>query len=795
MKMKLHILFLLSALLLPCAVKAGGFKLYGSVTAKGEGAVPYAAVAVEGSSMGVYAGDDGRYELQLPEGTYMLVVTAVGYETYRREIVAEGKRSVELNIELAVSETTLEDVVVTETVSGVSRLRRSAYNVVAIDTKEHLNTTKNLSDILAKSPGVKLRESGGMGSDMNIMLDGFSGKHIKVFVDGVPQEGVGSSFAISNIPVNYASRIEVYRGVVPVEFGTDAMGGVVNIVTGKRRQGWNLDASYSYGSFNTHRSFLNFSKVFSGGLLLELNAFQNYSDNSYKVHAPVEDFVTGSIEKKKQYSVERFNDVYHNEAVTLKIGAVDKLWADRLLFGFAYSNMYKDMQTGVRQEIVYGEKHRKGYSIMPSLEYSKRNVLLDGLDISVTANYNRNTTLNVDTAQYKYNWLGEKKKLNAPGEQAHLHMRSVAENWNATATLNYRPARSHTHLFTLHYLFNAFERANTSLLLPVDAEDPIGKITRKSVAGIAYRLMPSEKWNLTAFGKYYNIYVSGPVATTGNADEYVRSNRSLDAFGYGLAGTYFVLPGLQAKLSYEKAYRLPTLNEMFGDEDLEIGDVGIRPENSHNVNLNLSYSASWGKHSLYAEGAVVYRDTRDYIQRNIIDLSGGKAAATYINYGKVMTKGYSLSLRYTMEKAFSVGCNFTDMQVLDNMKNSIGSSVPNLGYREKMPNLPSLFADFDASLYWHNLFGESNLLTLSYEGRFVQEFSYYSAKVGANKGDYMVPDQLSHNLALSFSVGSGRYNIAVECNNITDEKLYDNFSLQKPGRAFYAKLRVMLGNS
>lgn len=50
--------------------------------------------------------------------------------------------------------------------------------------------------------------------------------------------------------------------------------------------------------------------------------------------------------------------------------------------------------------------------------------------------------------------------------------------------------------------------------------------------------------------------------------------------GYGAAGTYFILKSLQAKLSYEKAYRLPTKEEMFGDEDLETGDISLRPENS-----------------------------------------------------------------------------------------------------------------------------------------------------------------------------------------------------------------------
>ena len=50
------------------------------------------------------------------------------------------------------------------------------------------------------------------------------------------------------------------------------------------------------------------------------------------------------------------------------------------------------------------------------------------------------------------------------------------------------------------------------------------------------------------------------------------------------------------------------------------------------------------------------------------------------------------------------------------------------------------------------------------------------------------------NLALSYSLRNGRYNLSFECRNFMNEKLYDNFSLQKPGRAFYGKVRVYFGN-
>lgn len=564
----------------------------------------------------------------------------------------------------------------TVTATGVGRVKRSAYNAIAIDTRGMQNTTKNLSDALATAPGVKLRESGGVGSDMQLMVDGFSGKHVKVFIDGVPQEGVGSSFGLNNIPVSFAKRIEVYKGVVPVGFGTDALGGVINIVTEKQPRRWFADASYSYGSFNTHKSYVHFGQALKNGFTYEVNAFQNYSDNDYRVDAPVKNFDTGSFNEAEKVRVRRFHDNYHNEAVVAKAGVTGKPWADRLMVGLTYSHMYKDIQTGVRQKTVFGEKHRYGHSLMPSLEYSKRNLLVEGLNVVLTANYNRNSTVNVDTARYQYNWLGERHELNSPGEQS-----------------------------------------------------------------------------------------------------------------------YFILPELQVKLSYEKAYRLPTIEEMFGDEDLESGDIGIRPENSDNLNLNISWSGKMGDHSLYAEGSLVFRDTKDYIQRNVQDLSGGRENATYTNYGKVLTKGYNLSVRYMFRNVLSVGGNFTQMDVRDNEKYQIGTAggaVENLGYKARISNVPYRFADYDVTFYWHRLGGRGNLLTLTYDSQYTHRFSYYPEIFGS-VNDFYVPNQFAHNLTLSYSMKEGRYNFSLECRNFTNEKLYDNFSLQKAGRAFYAKFRVSLG--
>ncbi|MCD7974131.1 MAG: TonB-dependent receptor plug domain-containing protein [Candidatus Azobacteroides sp.] len=750
----------------------------------------YVSVYLKNTSLGSFSDENGNYSFRITPGKHILCTQLLGYLPFEQEIEIEPGEIKYVTIVLEEDNQTLNEVEVVGQ-SVVQQINQSAYNVVAIDTKALHNTTLDLAHVLDRISGIKIKETGGVGSDMQLMMDGFSGKHIKIFVDGIPQEGVGSSFGLNNIPVNYAERIEVYKGVVPVGFGTDAIGGVVNIITKKNLDRWFLDASYSYGSFNTHKSYINFGQTLKNGFNYEINAFQNYSDNNYYVDTPVKDFETGAINKKQIEHVKRFHDTYHNEAVIGKVGVVNKKWADRLMVGFTYSNMHKDIQTGVRQEVVYGEKYRKSHSFMPSLEYRKRDLFTKGLDVTLTANYNKDITENVDTATYEYNWRGEKQPLRMPGEQSYQHTRSDNKNWNGTFTANYYLGEAHT--FTFNHVLNNFERSNRSILNN-STGDAIPKETRKNISGLSYRLMLSDRWNFSAFGKYYDQFIAGPIATNTTQDEFTRTTNSISATGYGAAGTYFLLNSTQVKLSYEKAYRLPTNEEMFGDEDLETGDLSIKPENSNNLNFNVSYNEIFGKHSVYVEGGLVYRNTKDYIQRTLVDLSGGKSGATYENHGRVLTKGYNISFRYGFANWISAGGTFTQMNVRDNVK-TIGSDTnqQSLTYGARMPNIPYQFANGDITFYWRNLGTKGNILTCTYNNFYMHSFPRFSEALGS-ESEFIVPTQFSHDLTFTYSIRNGRYNLSFECRNFTNEKLYDNFSLQKAGRAFYGKVRVYLGN-
>lgn len=771
--------------------------LSGRVVTTGKEPVDFATVYLKDTRFGCATDEKGLYRLQIPSGKYTLVVSMIGFETYEQEIEINGEKETRVDVTLQPSVEELEEVVVVS--NGVGRVKRSAFNAVAMDLSEMKNTTRSLSEALQKLPGMKLRESGGVGSDMQIMLDGFSGKHVKVFIDGVPQEGTGTAFDLNNIPANFAERIEVYKGVVPVGFGTDALGGVINIVTNKKRRDWFLDGSYSYGSFNTHKSYVHFGQTFKNGLTYEVNAFQNFSDNDYHIDNYItefgEDGVTESTDRNKIYHVKRFNDRFHNEAVIGKIGVVDKPWADRLMVGLNYNHFYKEIQTGVYQYIVFGQKHRKGHSFMPSLEYSKRDLLVKGLDVVLTANYNHNITHNIDTASYKYNWLGQRKYTGTPGEQSYQNNESKNTNWNGTFTVNYRIGSA--HMLTLNHVLSTFERTTRSYVngsSQISAFN-IPKITRKNITGLSYRMMLSEKWNISAFGKYYNQFNKGPVSQNDDGvGDYINLSRHTGSFGYGAAGTYFIIDGLQAKLSYEKAYRLPTTDELFGDEDLEAGQASLRPEKSDNVNFNLSYEKQIGKHNLYLEGSLIYRNTKDYIKRGL-DAIGGMSYGIYENHGKVKTKGFNVSARYSYSHWFSIGGTFNNLNARDDERYRAGNTLQeSVSYGQRIPNQPYTFANFDANFTWRDLFAKGNALTVSYDSYYQHEFPLYWEALGDPRTKSKVPEQFSHNLTIGYSIRNGRYNLSLECRNLTDEKLYDNFSLQKAGRAFYGKVRVYFGD-
>ncbi|MDR1738044.1 MAG: TonB-dependent receptor [Candidatus Symbiothrix sp.] len=665
--------------------------------------------------------------------------------------------------------------VVVRGVSQTDKLRESAFNVVALDAVALHNTSLDLAQALDRVSGVKIRETGGVGSQTQISLNGFSGKHVKLFIDGIPMDGYGSAFRLNNLPIQIAERVEVYKGVVPIELGADALGGAINIVTGQRRRTF-VDAAYSYGSFNTHKSSITAALTTDKGIFVHLNIYQNYSDNSYRVRTRLLDLATNSFSSEEGW-FRRFHDNYHNEALILRTGVVRRPWADRLQAELTLGREKQDIQNANLMKIVYGGRERRARSIVPALFYEKR---LHRLHLRLTANYALSHNNNTDTLARQYNWRGEYREKATRGEGQY----TMAEYNNRTAAVslgaNYRLGKQ--HLLSFNNLYSAFTRSATDDAANSEtatAATFMRRTSAKNVAGLSYRFSPEKTWNASAFVKRYDVRVRGPInVSTTTTAAYEEQRRTFGSNGYGVATTVFPLNGWQLKLSFEKAYRLPSENELFGDESLETGDAGLKPENSRNLNLNVVYK----NHSVSLDAGLMYRDTRDYIRRQIEQRYGG---AFYTNHGRVRNLAADLEARYFYKKIFSAGGNIT-FQDIRNMERYDTYGRELIYYRDRMPNVPYLFGNMDVTLNIDNVIKRENTLTLGYNLRYVHSFFRDWESEG---GDIVIPQQISHDISVLYSVANGKYNLGVEILNLADALLYDNYSLQKPGRSITAKIR------
>lgn len=725
----------------------------------------------------------GKYVLTVREpGNYTLKASYTGYSQMTKEIAIEPSEKYRLTFELEEPSLSLEEVVVRGLSEG-ERVARLAYNVQMMETDKYKSTTLDLSQVVDKISGIKIRETGGLGSDINVSLNGFSGKHVKIFIDGMPMDGMGSAFGLNNIPAGMAKRIEVYKGVVPIELGGDAIGGAINIVTDNTKR-TRINASYSYGSFNTHKSGALVEHTTKKGFYFMVNPYQNYSDNDYKVNAKILDFATDNYLPGTR-EVRRFHGAYHNEAVVLKLGVTDKKWADRLIFGFIGGYEYKEIQNASTMDFVFGGRYNTATALLPSIAYEKKFNVLKGLRVSLNGNYNFGKSFAADTVRGNYNWLGQFKPHdnNLPGERSYMKYHYRDRNGAINLKAGLMPA--HGHAISLSNTLTTFSRkGHNEVESEAQLSDRYPSENFKNVLGLSYKYDYRSVWNTSIFVKNYTSHVEAYVDSD-DGQSVSHHSRTDSYFGGGIASTYFAGRFVQLKASYEHTYRLPTSRELFGDGDgLELGTSDLKPEASDNINLGMTFStAGIADHQLTADATFQYRNVTDYIRRTV---SQTKGTASSVNEGSVRSLGADFGLRYSFRDLIHLGGNFCYYDMRNMTRYKSGTNVESTIYRDRIPNQPYMYGNAEAGVTLRDVALKGSMLDIQYALNYIHEF--YLDWPSYN-GDSTVPMQLSHDIFVSYNFGkTHNFTVSLECRNIFNEALYDNFNLQKPGRSFGIKI-------
>ncbi len=288
--------------------------------------------------------------------------------------------------------------------SAPQRIREGQYNVNVVEIAPALNTSVNMTDIVGRTAGIKVRSEGGLGSDFDIMLNGLSGSAVRYFIDGVPLDTKGGNISLANIPMNTIDRVEIYKGVVPPSLGADALGGAINLITRRQKDNF-LDFSVSAGSYHTWTANATGQAVaFDGNLLIRPSVSYEYSKNDYMMRdVEVWDIATDRYILADR---RRFNDRYRSFFSQLEVGTEHKPWAKYLFLTATYSTLQKGIQTGATQAIVYGDARRHGHSWSVAGRYAIDNLLVRRLNLSLFASHTASFQTTVDTAFRKYDWNG-----------------------------------------------------------------------------------------------------------------------------------------------------------------------------------------------------------------------------------------------------------------------------------------------------------------------------------------------------------------------------------------------------
>lgn len=675
----------------------------------------------------------------------------------------------------------LEAVQITASKSKV--IKQQPVNVSIIEAKPFYNTNVTGLDLMRQVSGIKIKQDGGFGAKTEIFINGSTGKQIKYFIDGLPQDNMGETQLLNIYPVEQMERIEVYKGVLPVDLGADALGAAINIITRKEKEDY-YDASYSIGSFNTHR--LNFSakKQLSNHFFAAIQANANYAQNDYRIDADVPNEF-GNNEKK---NVKRFHDLYKNYNLKVQTGVTDIRFADQLNLSIIQTGTYDEIQNNLTQTQPYGQAFYKENLLSGILKYQKNNIFKN-IHLSGLLSYNKLNGLFTDTSQNVYNWEGVvvDKKMGGGEISSSGNLLNIYTNvFNGKITSTYAVAPNFKFVFS-----------NTLQDYKRTGKDTVAQ---KFYGGIDYFGTPSAMLkNIAGLGFEGNLFKSRLKFSTAFKDYYANLSgytiewttqtiikQSLHATAYNLALAYNLNDNAQIKTSYEHAARLPEVEEAFGDLMLIKANPNINIETSENINVNFLYNSN----KIETEVSGFYRDVD-----NIIYLRTSQFSGQYQNLLSARVLGAEGSIKYIPVDDIHLNANIT-YQDLRNQSVIENSGINNERYKNaRLPNIPYLFANAGILYKNESLFNKKNPLHVWLNATYTHEYFLYWEVDGAKELKNRIPTQFLQNTGVSYAIADKGLSFSFEVTNLTNSKTYDNFRVQLPGRAFSFKIRIYKSNT
>jgi outer membrane receptor protein involved in Fe transport len=738
-----------------------------------------ATVYIEELEKGVISDNEGVFRItDIPDGTYTLKVQYLGYRPQEKTVRTDkGNRSNDIG--LKPESLSLSEVIISEK-SQARLLREQAMPVSVISMQQLQGTVSDIQSILAKTVGVTIRASGGMGSTSRLSVRGLEGKRIGFFIDETPMADQSDFLDLNDIPIDMIDRIEIYKGVVPAKFGGSAMGGAVNIVI-KEYPDHYADVSYQRESYNTNR----FQTVLKKndrkhGLVYGVGGGINYADNDYVMESP---YVKG-------LKIKRDHDTYKKVLMGGSMKA-HNWWFDEVELEPVYLRTYHEIQ-GIDTDIRHA--HTKSDGFLLNFKLEKDDFFLEGLDFDMSTAVAYTRYHMTDTAKTYYDWTGQGYPTPSVygGEITNNRFASDSDNRKLTLLnklyIEYLISQRNSVIFN-SVLQTADGRPSDDLkILSLGKKVDFDSRMRSWVVGLTYDYRSLDQRFLNSLtGRYYwygmdtryqNVYVNVP-------SELITLRKT--SWGYSEAMRYRITPGLMAKLSGGYDVRIPAENELLGDGATITPARDLLPERNLSANAGLLYDLT-GIHpsNLQIEVNGFYMHVDDMIR-----FVKGILGAQYQNFGQMRTLGIEAEVKADMLPCLYGYVNATYQDLRDTREHEAGTEMPNPTKGKRMPNIPYLMSNAGLEFHKENLFGGTGQNTrLFADMSFIEEY-FYDFELTRNE-KRRIPRSLTFDLGFEHSFFDQRLYISGSIKNVADATVISEYNCPLPGRTLGLKLRYIL---
>jgi outer membrane receptor for ferrienterochelin and colicins len=504
----------------------------------------------------------------------------------------------------------MEEVVVTGQYQAQS-LRKSVYKLNVIDQKRiQAKAVTNAQQILSGELGIRFNNDMALGT-ADISLMGMSGRNIKILLDGVPFTDRGDiRESLNQINASLIERIEIVEGPMSIMYGSDALAGVINIITKRPAEGvlslsaqiteetagseyqpiagnglhiQQLSASWDKGKFNAAASLLHYDFGGWGG------------DQYNRTHEwmPKEQLIPSL---RLGYKGATWDIFYRNDYLLETITSKSEI-------SRSYTASNKFFTT-----------NRMAQQMQLNKTFSSK--LYGNVSVGYT-NYNRTT---------KTDLLDYKNRLIQPSTDKGAQDTAFLQSLNLRTAFTYVLSPIWSMQVGLEY---NYDRVSGDRILGTPD-------VANWAAFISAEYKPTEKINLRP-GLRVNkntVYTAPPLIPSINA-MYKWSDK------------------LSLRTSYARGFRAPALRELyfeFNDANHNIyGNDQLKAERSNSYNVSLAYRKPFQENKTYATELSFFYNNFD----NLIDIAVDAKDSTryaYINVDKYKTTGISLSNRFTTQK-------------------------------------------------------------------------------------------------------------------------------------------------